>query len=147
MKLLQLQWLRSLAFAGLMLPCGCSLLSGESANAPATPPMMGAAAPDEPAPKARQKYRFATEVANTRKDHLAAQRRAAAQSAGATEAIASPQIAARARRPLPPSPDPSGAAYPETGVNSFAATAVSAPFLTQRLPDVRQASFGDPPAF
>jgi hypothetical protein len=139
--------LRVMAIAGATMLGGCSLLGGDGGSAPDTPPMIGSAAPEEAAPKFRKKYRFPTEVSNTRKEHLAARRKTTvAQNSGAALASASPAGSASAATPQTFAA-PAGGPYPNTGVASFTFASPLAIPPTQRLPDVRQASFREPPLY
>jgi hypothetical protein len=140
----RLRSFRWLPLAGLVLLGGCSLLGDEGGNTRATPPMIGATGPDAPAPNYRQKYRFASEVSNTRKDYLAARRKAAAPKQPAAESMiagASPMQTSTTTAPQPLSISPGN--YPRTGIAGSMVAAGPASSITQRLPDVRQASYGD----
>jgi hypothetical protein len=108
--------------------------------------MIGAAEPEE-SPASRGKYRFASEVSNLRKEHLAARRKTAPQ--GASELMSGMVAQTRSNAPSPfhSAPTTPGS-YPSTGTADIAVATVPghAP-LTQRLPDVRQASYGDQQTF
>jgi hypothetical protein len=140
--------LRALAIAGVTLLGGCSLLGNDGEADLAAPPMIGSAEPAKAASKSRGKYRFPSEVANLRKEHLAARRKTAAAERPAAASIASASAAASAPPATPQSsPNDAVGPYPSTWANSFVFASPPAMPPTQRLPDVRQAGFGEQPIY
>lgn len=136
----------ALALAGTVLCCGCRFLGGGGSPAP-VPPMIGAASPAEGAKVVkRQKIRFATEIANS------VEQKAASKTPNADfehiEELRTPRpqatmVAAHEEQ----SATPPGPPYPIAARQESTAAPLPQFAATQRLPEVRQVSYGEQPLY